>query len=1577
MDDRYNSYFFNTFYAENGGGNYTDKEKWMPFFSMIADRLIEMFDPKTVLDAGCATGYLVEALRKKGVDAYGIDISAYAINMADDSIKPYVAVHSITEKLPKGFPDKFDVITTIEVLEHLFPEDGKKAIANLCSYSDTIIFTSTPDDVEDRTHCNVQLQEYWCKEFAANSFYHDLLQPMDFICPWAMLFRKKDNFENVIFDYEMNRRIDKLFYKKANEQCAAVVYFDLGNGFSEENISHIVYNKNSIACVKFDLPLGCVNVRLDPIDKEYALVKIYDAASDRGVVELLPVGGKKLGGVFLFDNDDSQFLINIKENTKWIKINWFVYAFDSIEMVDAFAKINEEKEKAENTINDYILKTDELSFANNALRKNIEELEGRCSSLNDEKHRALSLVSDKNNIIKKLNYEKDYINSQLIKCNEANNALVNSTCWKITKPLRNAVELLRSFNLKSAASRLYKGNTPYSIDCSKYENCVYNLKGWIFNLNKETDYIKLIIEGGGKKFVVEEGLFKIARNDVYGVYQNKFAKKPGFEFSCLVSVQGTFRAVLEYKCGNNIKHINCGSFKGETAKGKKNEVISIINSGIPDNIEKVIDDLYNNDEEDYGEVYKREYDIIIPVYNGYKYLDKLFSSLVRTKAKFNLIIINDCSTDERVSSLLKEYASKIENTRLIEHTENKGFVKTVNEGLNIAKNDAVILNTDVETPELWLERLMLPIVKHKDIASVTPFTNSGTICSFPEFLKDNDLFMGGSVDEIDNAFRNIKPFYASAPTGVGFCMAMSKAALDKVGLLDDETFVKGYGEENDWCQRAIKNGFRNVIAENIFVYHNHGGSFNSDEKKALIERNNRALLNKHPDYSRDVALYCSENPHRRIRNFAGVMACLNICKKVCIIFNHNLGGGATSYLKGYITDTLNDENAAAVVTYDNSRGIYYLRFYFDDFKCEYIFNDLDHIKKLSNIIHPDFVVINELVTYPNIFETLQTILEFVKINNAELTYLMHDYYCICPSVNLMDSYGEYCGAQTDCSVCGRCLKNNKNISICSDMDNWRRNWKVFLERCDKITVFSDSSKEICQKVFGELPNIVVKPHRVEYLPNIWKKNKTTDTLNIGILGVLCKHKGLDIIEEILKEADRRALNIKIVVIGTSDKVFNSKRFVVTGRYTYDELPRLALENDIDVFFISSIWPETFSYTAEEAMKMGYPVMSFNIGAPAERIKKYDKGCIVPEMNWASALETAMKTELLPVVKNKRVLFVTDYVSFSSRYRVEHFMEELLLNGIKSDFMEADNIYKADLTQYNSIVIYRCKYTNIIDDFIKSAHNINIKVYFDVDDLVFDYERISYLDFIKDQEYSDFKEYTASINKTMSLCDGFITSTECLKNEIEKVFPNKPVCVNRNVISLEMLAISNKVRLNKRNNKNKVVLGYFSGSKTHNKDFELISDILLRLLEENDNLYIKIGGVLDIDRRFEKYSRRIITFDFCDWKNLPEIIGSVDINLMPLEQSIFHECKSENKWTEAAAVEVCTVGSYNDELSIMIKTGYNGFLCKTKEQWYDTLDRLIKDKALRCKTAENAYNTVIEKSTVISADRKAQKFILMD
>lgn len=203
------SEIYNEEYYHNGCGPipYEEPEHWVEFFGMIADRIVNDLHPRTVLDAGCAMGYLVAALRDRGVEAYGVDISEYAISKVREDVRPFCRVASLTEAFSNDLLQHYDLVVTIEVLEHLYAEDGKKAIANLCKCADTVLFSSTPDDFEERTHVNVQQREYWARLFFEQGFTDDINYRPRYLTPYASLFRKNTDMVRQIEDYERNIRM--------------------------------------------------------------------------------------------------------------------------------------------------------------------------------------------------------------------------------------------------------------------------------------------------------------------------------------------------------------------------------------------------------------------------------------------------------------------------------------------------------------------------------------------------------------------------------------------------------------------------------------------------------------------------------------------------------------------------------------------------------------------------------------------------------------------------------------------------------------------------------------------------------------------------------------------------------------------------------------------------------------------------------------------------------------------------------------------------------------------------------------------------------------------------------------------------------------------------------------------------------------------------------------------------------------------------------------------------------------------------------------------------------------------------
>jgi hypothetical protein len=185
-------------YAE-GEITYGHSPHWLGFFGTIADRLIEDFHPATTLDAGCAIGLLVEALRDRRVNAEGIDFSEFAIAGSRDDIRPFLTVGSITEPLSRSY----DLITCFEVLEHMPPTDADQAIANLCASTGELIVSSTPLHYRDPTHTNIHPQEYWTERFARHGFIRDVEYDAMYIAPWAARYSKSSvPLHRVVADYD-------------------------------------------------------------------------------------------------------------------------------------------------------------------------------------------------------------------------------------------------------------------------------------------------------------------------------------------------------------------------------------------------------------------------------------------------------------------------------------------------------------------------------------------------------------------------------------------------------------------------------------------------------------------------------------------------------------------------------------------------------------------------------------------------------------------------------------------------------------------------------------------------------------------------------------------------------------------------------------------------------------------------------------------------------------------------------------------------------------------------------------------------------------------------------------------------------------------------------------------------------------------------------------------------------------------------------------------------------------------------------------------------------------------------------
>jgi SAM-dependent methyltransferase len=194
---------FGSYYYEHDCGiPYERSERWLEFFDKIARRIAVDLRPTSVLDAGCALGMLVEGLRHQGIDAYGVDVSEYAIDHVDPSIREFVWRSSLTEPLSR----RYDLVVCVEVIEHLPADEAEAAIDNLCASADRILISSSPHDYGEATHVNVKQPEEWATLFARRGFLRAPEVDASFLTPWAVVYeRRTDDVPDVVRSYERDR----------------------------------------------------------------------------------------------------------------------------------------------------------------------------------------------------------------------------------------------------------------------------------------------------------------------------------------------------------------------------------------------------------------------------------------------------------------------------------------------------------------------------------------------------------------------------------------------------------------------------------------------------------------------------------------------------------------------------------------------------------------------------------------------------------------------------------------------------------------------------------------------------------------------------------------------------------------------------------------------------------------------------------------------------------------------------------------------------------------------------------------------------------------------------------------------------------------------------------------------------------------------------------------------------------------------------------------------------------------------------------------------------------------------------
>ena len=610
--------------------------------------------------------------------------------------------------------------------------------------------------------------------------------------------------------------------------------------------------------------------------------------------------------------------------------------------------------------------------------------------------------------------------------------------------------------------------------------------------------------------------------------------------------------------------------------------------------------------------------LLVPVHNAADLLREALDRIERhSGARWRLVLVEDASTDPALRPWLEAWCAdpaRAERVTLLVNETNLGFVGSVNRGLAHAAahwpdDPVVLVNSDAMVPQGWLSRLLAPLAD-ASVASVTPMSNAAEIFTLPAICRCHDL-PPGAVDTLDAAAAGLNPAatMAEAPTGVGFCMAMAPRFLARIPAFDP-VFGRGYGEENDWCQKARALGGRNLGIGNLVVEHRGAASFGTVEKQRLLERNLAEIARRYPGYDMAVQAFVRTDPLAGPRLALGlVWAGLRQDRPVPVFLAHALGGGAEFDLSRRIAAETG-AGRAAVVLRVGRKARWHVELHTPLGLTCGTTDDTDVMAGLVALLPARRIVYSCAVGDADPV-TLPGVLARLAGGGHELEVLMHDYFPVSPSYTLLDADGVYRGVPLPGETLDPAHRVPRPDGGRADLGLWQAEWGRLMRSAARITVFSRASRDIVGTAYPDARKAIrVVPHALLQAPPRLTPVPGPVPV-IGVPGNIGTHKGAAVLARLSRDLARSGA-ARLVVLGQLDpdhRLAPPSR--VHGGYEWRDLPGLVARYRITAWLIPSVWPETFSFTSHEALATGLPVFAFDLGAQGEAMRAAANGHVLP------------------------------------------------------------------------------------------------------------------------------------------------------------------------------------------------------------------------------------------------------------------------------------------------------------------------------------------------------------------------------
>lgn len=339
------------------------------------------------------------------------------------------------------------------------------------------------------------------------------------------------------------------------------------------------------------------------------------------------------------------------------------------------------------------------------------------------------------------------------------------------------------------------------------------------------------------------------------------------------------------------------------------------------------------------------------------------------------------------------------------------------------------------------------------------------------------------------------------------------------------------------------------------------------------------------------------------------------------IVDHQLGGGANYYRQQQVERLLDQGHAVLVLTYYLAKLQPILTVQTNKQQFRFALQDISELLVALAEVRLKSITYNTGVSFVEAAKIPALLLGLKRQHQAKLSILVHDYFSVCPSHFLLNSDGKFCNIP-NLDACRKCLPRNPHgftSFFLGDVAEWRELWGPLLQHADEIVAFSASSAGLLRKAYEDWPEgknwlrgrtIEVRPHQIHHTDQKPLKLEQTERLVIGIVGQISFHKGSQRIQDLSRYIEREGASERIFIIGNLEGRVNPDYVQQTGPYKREDLAKEILKAGANVFLLPSICPETFSYVTQELMELDVPLACFNYGAPAERIKNYNKGLVL-------------------------------------------------------------------------------------------------------------------------------------------------------------------------------------------------------------------------------------------------------------------------------------------------------------------------------------------------------------------------------